>query len=126
MLLYQEQEARTELLRDRSKKRIHSEIESGSVPQTNSSLPASGSSDITDIYQATGHINFFKEAEAGVSSQYFYVLTHFVLMDFPMDVDRTYMEFRALDHPNFGAKIQPHSQCQKGGFSPISDQKIPI
>ena len=113
MLLYQEQEARTELLRDRSKKRTHSEIESGSIPQANSSLPASGGSDITDIYQATGHINFFKEAEAGVSSRYFYVLTLFIPMEFPMDVDRICIEFRALDHPNLGPKFSPICNAKK-------------
>lgn len=62
-----EQEARTEFLRDKAKAKRHKEIEpelgKPSI-EYETSLQASSSS-TTDLYTASGHINFFKEAESG-------------------------------------------------------------
>lgn len=60
-----EQEARTEFLRDKAKKRNHKEIESESGSSKEPELPLPSSSGATDIYTNTGHINFFKEVESG-------------------------------------------------------------
>ena len=69
----QEQEARTELLRDRTRKRQHSEIEASSSPslaiEGASQLPSNKlvKSTTTDIsLNQGGHINFFKNIEQGV------------------------------------------------------------
>ena len=69
-LCLQEQEARTELLRDRTRKRQHNEIEasSSSVAIESTSQPANklvkSATDISLIQG--GHINFFKDIEQGV------------------------------------------------------------
>ena len=69
-LCLQEQEARTELLRDRTRKRQHNEIEASSSTEVieSASQPANklvkSTSDISLIQR--GHINFFKDIEQGV------------------------------------------------------------
>ena len=66
--VFQEQEARTELLRDRAKAKRHTELElaQGKPSLEYDTSPQASSSSTTDLYTASGHINFFKEAESGV------------------------------------------------------------